>query len=412
VTPNDLEGLLSFYQQGRNGGNFDSGIRTAIQAVLTNPEFVFRFEHAPANLPPGANYRLSDLELASRLSYFLWSSAPDEPLLAVAEQNRLREPGMLEKQVRRMLADPKSESLTRNFASEWLHLRDLKEWNPDLFIFPNFDTTLATSASRETELLFDSIMREDRDIRDLLTANYTFVDERLARHYGIPDVIGSRFRRVTLTDPNRFGILGDASVLMLTSTAIRTSPVKRGVYVMQVLLGTPPPPPPPNVPPLPENSEQRTGHVANALSVRERMQQHRTNEPCKSCHSMMDPIGFSLENFDALGVWRTNDSGFKIDPSGKMFDGSKLEGPIGLRQALLQHSDSYVTNFAENLMAYGLGRIIDYRDEPFVRVVVRDAGNHGHRFTSFVLGIVNSVPFQYRRVEEPAARPTEMAANQ
>jgi hypothetical protein len=413
VTPNDLEGLLNFYQGGRNGdaknpGNFDTGIRTAIQAIITNPEFVFRFEHVPANAAPGSNYRLSDLELATRLSYFLWSSAPDDQLVTVASQGKLKDPAVLEKQVRRMLADPKSEAMTENFAVEWLHLHDLKEWNPDLFVFPNFDKSLTLSATRETELLFDSIMREDRDVRDLLTANYTFVDERLAHHYDIPNVLGNRFRRVTLTDPNRFGILGQASFLMLTSTAIRTSPVKRGVFVMQVLMGTPPPPPPPNVPPLPENAELRTGHVAKPLSVRERMQEHRTNEPCKSCHSMMDPIGFSLENFDPVGVWRTNDSGFKIDPSGRMFDGTKLDGPVSLRQAILNHSDSYLTNFAENMMAYGLGRVIDYHDEPFVRGVVKEAAKNDNRFSSFILGIVKSVPFQMRRVEEAEPRPTDL----
>src|SRR5579875_961940 len=415
VTPDDLEGLLSFYQQGRNGdgknpGNFDTGIRTAIQAMLTSPEFVFRFEKAPANAAPGSNYRISDLELATRLSYFLWSSAPDDQLITVASENRLREPGMLEKQVRRMLADPKSEALTENFAVEWLHLNDLKSWNPDLFLFPNFDKSLANSARRETELLFDSVMREDRDIRDILTANYTFVDERLARHYGIPNVLGNRFRRVALTDPNRYGILGDASVLMLTSVANRTSPVKRGVYVMEVLIGTPPPPPPPNVPPLKENSELRTGHVAKPLSVRERMQEHRTNEPCRSCHAMMDPIGFALENFDPVGVWRTNDSGFKIDPTGQMYDGTKLSGPVSLREAILKHSDSYVTNFTEQLMAYALGRIIDYRDEPFVRQVVKEADKDDYRFSSVVLGIVKSIPFEMRRMEEAEPRPVDVTA--
>ncbi|HUA84158.1 MAG TPA: DUF1592 domain-containing protein [Bryobacteraceae bacterium] len=410
VTPNDMEGLLSFYQQGRNGdaknpGNFETGIRTAIQAILTNPEFVFRFEKVPANAVPGTNFRISDLELATRLSYFLWSTAPDDQLLTVASEGKLRQPGMLEKQVRRMLADPKSEALTDNFAVEWLHLNDLKSWNPDLFLYPDFDKSLSDSARRETELLFDSVMREDRDIRDIVNANYTFVDERLARHYGIPDVLGNRFRRVALTDPNRFGILGDSSVLMLTSVANRTSPVKRGVYVMEVLIGTPPPPPPPNVPAL--DTEERTGHVAKPLSVRERMQQHRTNEPCHSCHQMMDPIGFSLENFDAVGVWRSEDSGFKIDPTGKMYDGSQLNGPVSLREAILKHTDAYVTNFTEKLMAYGLGRIVDYHDEPFVRAVVKDAAKDDYRFSSIVLGIVRSIPFEMRRVEQPVPpRPT------
>ena len=253
---------------------------------------------------------------------------------------------------------------------------------------------------RETELLFDSIMREDRSILDLLTANYTFVDERLAKHYGIPNVLGNRFRRVPLTDPNRFGLLGQGSVLTLTSTAIRTSPVQRGKYVMEVLLGTPPPPPPPNVPALPENAELRTGHVAKPLSVRERMEEHRTNPTCASCHKLMDPIGFALENFDAVGVWRTNDSGFTIDPTGQMFDGAKLDGPASLRQALLNHSESYIGTFTENLLAYGVGRVLEYWDMPVVRTIEHEAARNDNQFSSFVMGIVKSPAFQMRRAEE------------
>jgi Protein of unknown function (DUF1592)/Protein of unknown function (DUF1588)/Protein of unknown function (DUF1587)/Protein of unknown function (DUF1585)/Protein of unknown function (DUF1595) len=409
TTGNDVEELLSFYQAGRNEGDFESGIRTAIQAMISNPEFVFRFERVPANVLPGRNFRISDLELASRLSFFLWSRSPDDQLLAVASQGKLRDPLVLEKQVKRMLADPRSEALTTNFAGEWLHLQNLKGANPDLLLFPDFDATLTNSMRRETEMLFDSIVREDRNVADLLTANYTFVDERLAKHYGIPNVLGNRFRRVTLTDPNRFGLLGQGSILTLTSYAIRTSPVQRGKYVMEVLLGTPPPPPPPNVPALPENSDSRTGHAAKLLSVRERMQEHRANAVCAACHKMMDPIGFSLENFDAVGVWRTNDSGFRIDPSGEMFDGAKLNGPVDLRNALLSHSDAFVGTFTENLLAYALGRVLESPDMPAARAIDRAAAGNNNRFSSFILSIIKSPPFQMRKAEETAPATTNLA---
>jgi Protein of unknown function (DUF1592)/Protein of unknown function (DUF1588)/Protein of unknown function (DUF1587)/Protein of unknown function (DUF1595)/Protein of unknown function (DUF1585) len=400
VTDSDMEGLLGFYQRGRNSGNFETGIRTGIQAILSSPEFVIRFERTPASVLPGHNYRISDLELASRLAFFLWSSAPDEELLNAATAEKLKDPAVLEKQVRRMLSDPRSEAMTANFASEWLRLQNLKGISPDLFEYPDFDQTLATSMRRETELLFDNVMRQDRNVTELLSANYTFVDERLAKHYGIPNVMGSRFRRVSLEDPNRFGLLGHASILTLTSTAIRTSPVQRGKYVMEVLLGTPPPPAPPNVPALPENAESRTGHAAKLLSVRERMEEHRANPTCAGCHKMMDPIGFALENYDVVGVWRTNDSGFRIDPKGQMFDGAKLDGPASLRQALLNHSDVFLSTFTENLLAYGMGRVLDPHDMTAVRAVMRDAGKNDKRFSSYVLGVVKSAPFQMRRAEE------------
>jgi len=400
VNENDLEGLLGFYQQGRNTeGDFESGIRTAIQAMIASPAFVFRFEQAPSNVAPGSNYRISDLELASRLSYFLWSSAPDDQLITLASQNKLHDASVLEKQVKRMLVDPKSAALTNTFAYQWLHLQNLKEWSPDLFLFPDFDRTLSQSAVKETELLFDSVMREDRPLTDLLTANYTFVNERLAKHYGIPNITGERFRRVALTDPNRFGLLGQTSILMLTSYANRTSPTVRGKYVMEVILGTPPPNPPPNVPAFKE-----VGLNDKPQSVRERIEEHRKNEPCRSCHQMMDPIGLALENFDAEGLWRVNDGGFKIDATGKMFDGAKLDGPVSLRQAILSHSDAFVGGFTESLMAYGLGRVIDTHDMPFVRGVEKEAAKTDNRFSSFILGIVKSPPFQMRRAEdaEPA----------
>jgi hypothetical protein len=400
VSGADLEDLLSFYQSGRNQGDFESGIRTAIQAMIASPEFVFRLERASTSpstrAAAGTNYRITDLELASRLSYFLWSTAPDEQLISVASQGKLKDPAVLEKQVRRMLADPRAEVLATNFAYQWLHLQNLRDANPDLFLHPDFDKTLSQAMTRETELLFDSLRTDDRNVLDLLTANYTFVNERLAKHYGIPNVLGNRFRRVALTDPNRFGLLGQASVLMLTSTATRTSPVQRGKYVMEVLLGTPPPPPPPNVPSLKESTDD----LKVQRSVREQMQEHRANPACAGCHALMDPIGFSLENYDAVGVWRTNDGAFRVDPSGKMFDGTALSGPASLRQAILNHSDVYVGAFTRNLLAYGLGRVIDYRDLPVVRQIQRQAAKNDNRFSTFVLGVVNSVPFQFRRVED------------
>jgi hypothetical protein len=309
---------------------------------------------------------------------------------------------MLEKQVRRMLSDPRAATLSTNFAYQWLHLQNLKGFSPDLMLYPDFNKQLSDSMTRETELLFDSLRTEDRNIVDLLTSNYTFVNERLAKHYGIPNVLGNRFRRVAITDPNRFGILGQGSILMLTSTATRTSPVQRGKYVMEVLLGTPPPPPPPNVPALKD-----VGDNTKKLSVRQLMEQHRQNEPCHSCHQLMDPIGFSLENFDAVGSWRIKDGEFPVNAAGKMFDGSTLDGPVSLREALLKHSDVFVGTFTENLLAYGLGRVLDYRDMPFVRQIERTAANHGDRFSSFILGVVKSVPFQMRRAEGAPVSPTD-----
>ncbi len=402
----DLEGLLSFYQAGRNNGNFESGIRTALQAILASPQFVFRFERVPDNAAPGKNYRISDLELASRLSYFLWSAAPDDQLIALANLGKLKDTVTLEKQVRRMLADPRSQALATNFAGQWLHLQNLREANPDLFLYPDFDRSLSESMRRETELLFDSVMREDRSVLDLLTANYTFLNERLAKHYGIPNILGNRYRRVTLTDPNRFGLLGQGSILMLTSTATRTSPVQRGKWVMEVLLGTPPPAPPPNVPALKE-----TADIGKPVPVRERLEEHRKNPACAACHQLMDPIGFALENFDAIGAWRINDSGFRVDASGKMFDGAKLDGPVSLRQAILNRSDAFIGTFTENLLSYGLGRVIDYHDMPFVRGIQHEVARTNNRFSSFILNVVKSPSFQMRRVEEIEQVPTEAAGN-
>jgi hypothetical protein len=405
VTDSDMEDLLSIYQAGRNRGGFEAGIRMGLQLILANPQFVFRFERTPAGVAPGANYRIGDLELASRLSYFLWSSAPDEQLLGLAARRKLSVPAVLEQQVRRMLADPRSEALATNFAGQWLYLRNLKDAQPDIFTYPNFDDNLLQSMRRETELFFDSIVREDRDVMDLLTADYTFVDERLARHYGIPNIEGNRFRRVTVTEDYRRGLLGQGSILTVTSFATRTSPVLRGKWVLDNLLGAPPPRPPANVPPLKENAEG-----AQPLPVRERLEAHRANAACAACHRMMDPIGFSLENFDAVGAWRIHDTGFPIDPTGQLVDGTKLDGPVSLRRALTGHSDAFIRTFTEKLLTYSLGRGIEYYDMPAVRAIDREAAGRNNRFSAFVLGIVKSVPFQTRRAEESQPPAANMVA--
>jgi hypothetical protein len=406
VSDSDVDRLLGGYQFGRNEGDFETGIRMAIQSIIADPQFVFRFERTPAGVAPNTNYRISDLDLASRLSFFLWSSPPDDELITLASQNRLHETDVLEKQVRRMLASSRSDALTYNFAAQWLHLQNLKEVDPDGVLFPEFTRNLALSMLHETEMLFGSVMRENRPVLDLLTADYTYVDEVLAKHYRIPNIMGANFQKVTLTDPNRFGILGQGSVLTLTSQANRTSPVQRGKYVMEVLLGTPPPVPPPNVPPLKENMNNE-----KQFTVRERMEQHRANEPCASCHKLMDPIGLAMENYDAVGLWREKDSGAAVDATGVMYDGTKLTGPVALRNAIMSHSEAYLSNFAENMLAYGVGRVLDYKDMPAVRVIERSAAVNNNRFSAFVLGVVKSPQFQMRRAEEPLSS-TSAANNQ
>jgi cytochrome c551/c552 len=399
ATTEDLESLLEMYKVGRADGQFEDGIRTALQAILAKPEFVFRFERVPDGVRPGQSYRVSDLELASRLSYFLWSTAPDDQLIEIASLGKLHDPVVLEKQVKRMLTDPRSETISTNFAAQWLRLTGLTDIHPEPTIFPDFTRNLAESMRRETEMLFESIVREDLNILDLITADYTYVDGILARHYGIPNISGSQFRRVKLSDPNRFGLLGKGAILTLTSLANRTSPVARGKYVMEVLIGSPPPPPPPVVPPLKE-----TVNNEKVLTVRERMEEHRKNQPCAGCHKMMDPIGLTLENFDAIGRWRVNDGGTRIDASSDMYEGSKLNGPASLRQVLLNHSDAFISNFTENLLEYAVGRIIDYRDMPTVRSIARQASKADNRFSSFVLGIVESAPFQMRTLDPATER--------
>jgi hypothetical protein len=403
VVDTDLETLLSFYQRRRNdGGNFDAGIESALQFILASPEFLFRFEEDPGNLPANAMYRVNDLALASRLSFFLWSSIPDEQLLTLAAQKKLHEPAVLEQQVRRMLADPKSDALIANFAEQWLFLRNLKSAAPNLDAYPDFDDNLRQAMKQETELFFGSVLREDRSVVDLLTADYTFVNERLARHYGIPGIYGSQFRRVHVDDEARRGLLGQASILTVTSYPARTSPVQRGKWILTNLLGVPPQPPPPNVPALAENADE-------PHSLRERMELHRANAVCAGCHKVMDPIGFSLENFDAIGRWRTNDDGAAIDPAGTLFEGTRVDGPVALRKMLVARPETFVGVMTEKLLTYALGRGLDYQDMPAVRKIVHDAAANGFRFSSIVGGVVNSPPFQMRTKRTPAAEGTAVA---
>jgi hypothetical protein len=391
VTDADLQTLLDFYRTARREGTFDSGIQAALQLILASPRFVFRVERDPAAVPAGGVHRISNLELASRLSFFLWSSIPDDELLEAAGQGKLEDEGVLGQQVRRMLADPKADALVSNFAGQWLQLRNLKSFLPNSDEFPDFDDNLRQAFQRETELFFESIIREDRSVVDLMTADYTFVNERLARHYGIPGIYGSQFRRITLTDDARKGLLGKGSVLAVTSHATRTSPVVRGKWILENILGTPPAPPPPNVPALKENEPGRA-----PKTVREQMAEHRANPVCASCHKVMDPLGFALENFDAVGAWRAREAGGSIDASGELADGSKVDGVVTLRQALMRHPDVFVRTMTEKMLTYALGRGLDYHDMPAVRSIVREAARNNYRFSSLVLGIVGSTPFQMR----------------
>src|ERR1700733_13817797 len=390
VTDNDMETLLSFYQQGRNNKTFDQGIESAMRRIISGPEFLFRTETDPAGVSPNTPYRISDFELASRLSFFLWSTIPDDQLFAVASQGKLHERAVLEQQVRRMLNDPKADALISNFASEWLQLRNLRGLIPDPNVFPDFDDNLRQAFVKETELLFGSILREDRNVTDLLTADYTFLNERLARHYGISSIYGDRFRRVPVTEDARRGLLGQGSILSLTSVATRTSPVLRGKWVLGNLLGIPPSPPPPDVPALKENA----GGLP--LSMRERMAQHRASPVCAGCNRVMDPIGFSLENFDAVGQWRVKGGQASIDAKDTVYDGTKIDGAVGLRSFLLSRQSVFIQTMTEKLLGYGLGRAPGYYDMPAVRAILRDASREDNRFSSIVMGIINSTPFQMR----------------
>jgi hypothetical protein len=406
VTDADVERTLKFYRQGRADGDFEAGIEMAVSAILVNPQFLFRVEQDPPGIGANTAYRVSDLDLAARLSFFLWSSIPDDELLDLAERNKLREPDVFEKQVRRLLADERARNLATNFAAQWLHLRNLEAITPDLRLFPDFDDNLRQAFRQETELLFESVVREDRSVLDLLKADYTFLNERLAKHYGVPHVHGSRFRRVALAPSpqplspegrganagnERGGLLRQGSILTVTSYATRTSPVLRGKWILENFLGTPPPPPPGNVGSLEDNV------VVASLPIRERLAQHRTDAACASCHRLIDPVGFSLEQFDAVGRWRTLEEGRPVDAAGGLPDGSEFEGVAGLEDALLRRPELFVRTLTEKLFIFALGRAPDYYDAAAIRKIVRDARADNYRFSTLIAGLAKSTPFQMRK---------------
>jgi hypothetical protein len=396
VTSGDMEPILALYDAGRKKGNFDEGIEQGLRLILASPKFLFRTESAPTSgvpATPGVG-KVSDIELASRLSFFLWSSIPDEELLNVAAKGSLSQPAVLERQVKRMLADPRSRALVDNFASQWLMLRNLKGHIPTPGDFPNFDNELRQAFRQETELFFESVMREDRSLIDLINADYTFVNERLARHYGIPNVHGSYFRKVVLKNDERRGLLGQGSILTVTSYPNRTSPVLRGKYILENILGTPPPAPPPNVPDLKENQPGE-----EAKSLRARLEMHRATPACATCHRVMDPLGLALENFDGVGEWRVKEPGGNIDPAGQLADGSRVDGPVALRKAVLKRPELFVRTVTQKLMTYGLGRGMEYTDMPVIRGIASSSAGQNYRFSSVVLGIVKSVPFQMKTAQ-------------
>jgi hypothetical protein len=397
VTEQDLAAPLAFFKNVRATGDFDAAIQGALPTILASPKFLYRAERSPANAAPGSVHRVSDLDLASRLSFFLIGRSPDDELIRVAEQGTLANPQQLDAQVKRLLGDPRSKSLVTNFAFQWLKMRGLDDVDPDAVLFPNFDDSLRDAFRREIELFVGSIFSDDRSVLDLLTADHTFVNERLARHYGIPDIRGERFRRVTLTDPNRWGLLGKGGVLMTTSYANRTAPVIRGAWILENILGTPPAAPPPDVEGFKENKDGE-----KAKSVREIMEQHRSKSTCNACHGIMDPLGFALENFDAIGEWRAQDrwAGTPIDASGQLIDGTKIAGPVDLRNALMRRPAQFAQTVTEKLMTYALGRSVESYDMPAVRAIVRDAARDNYRFSSIVKGIVRSAPFQMRKTAE------------
>jgi hypothetical protein len=396
LTDADLRPLLTFYRSGREERDFDFGIEKALRALLVSPDFLFRIEQDPAGSAPGSVYRISDLELASRLSFFLWSTVPDDQLLDLAEKGKLKDPAVLDQQVRRLLDDPRAESLVTNFAGQWLYIRNLAQQKPDPDVFPEFDESLRQSFQRETELFFQNIVREDRSVMELLDANYTFLNQRLAEHYGIPNIYGAQFRKVTLTDPNRGGLLGQGSMLTVTSYPNRTSVVQRGKWILDNLLGSPPPPPPP-VPDLKPHAPD-----GRLLTMREAMEQHRSNAICQSCHARMDPIGFALENYDGVGKWRDKDAGNPIDVSGKLPGGVVFEGAPGLKKILVSnYRDQFEDTVTEKFLTYALGRGLEYYDRPAVRAIMRQAARDNFRISALISAIVKSTPFQMRRTAEP-----------
>ena len=396
VTDQDLSPLLEFYGRGRRDGGFERGIELALRAILVSPKFIFRVELEPPGVAPGTPFRIDDVDLASKLSFFLWSSIPDDELLAAAARGDLRRSDVLEAQIKRMLADARAGALVGNFAAQWLHVRNLRSATPDKDEFPDFDDNLRQAFEREMELFVGSIIAEDRSVLDLLTADHTFINERLARHYGIPNVYGPHFRRVTVTNEARRGLLGKGGVLLVSSHADRTSPVVRGKWILDNLVGMPPPPPPAEVPPFPEEAPG-----GGPQTVRARMEHHRASPACAGCHSLMDPIGLALENFDAVGAWRTHEAGTPIDASGRLWDGTRIDGAVSLREALLARPEVLVGTFTEKLLTYALGRSLRHEDMPAVRTIVRTSRRDGYRFSSLVKGIVSSVPFQMRVAGEP-----------
>ena len=394
ITGADLKSPMQLYSSARAEETSTSAIEMALSAVLVNPQFLFRIEPDPPGVAPGSAYPVPDIQLASRLSFFLWSSIPDDELLELAERGELSKPDVLERQTLRMLADPRSHSLVSNFAAQWLHLRNLDSITPDLRLFPDFDDNLRQAFRQETELLFESVLREDRSVLDLLKSDHTFLNERLAKHYGIPHIYGTRFRRVELGDESvRGGLLRQGSVLTVTSYANRTSPVIRGKWILENILGSPPPPPPATVPALKDNT------VSSSLSVRERLAEHRANVACAGCHKLMDPVGFSLENFDAVGRWRSVEEGRPVDSTGGLPDGSRFEGVTGLERALLKRPELFVGTLTEKLLTLALGRGVETFDAPAVRKIIRDARSRDYRFSSLIVGIATSVPFKMRKSE-------------
>ena len=399
LTTADRAKILAFYDRAAAAGGFEEGVRTALQAILASPYFVFRFESAPTGVAAGQDYRITDLELASRLSFFLWGTLPDSQLLALGEQKKLSDKKILEKEVRRMLADPRAEALSTRFASQWLRLQDIEKVHPDAFLFPDFNLQLSNAMARETQLFFNHIVQNDRSILDIFTADYTFVNEQLARHYGIPNVAGPEFRKVQYPDEMRRGVLGHGSMLVQTSLGNRTSPVLRGKWVMEVLIGMPPPPPPPDVPDLEQTKEAENG---KPLTTRQRTEIHRQNPVCNACHQYMDPMGLALDNFDVTAKWRYRENSVELDTRGKLYDGTDIATPTQLTQALIKRPIPLVRSFTENLLAYAVGRRVEDFDQPAIRVISRDAEAKGYRLSSFVLGVVNSGAFQYKRAEAVA----------
>jgi hypothetical protein len=399
LTPGEIDRLMPFYEKGAARSGFEGGIRSALEAVLSSPYFIFRLEKEPETARPGGTYRVADVDLASRLSFFLWGTSPDRELMTLAAQNKLSAPAALEKQTRRMLADPRADALGSRFAAQWLRLQDVDKVHPDPNFYPDYDDNIAADMRRETEMFFNSLVREDRSLLELFRADYTFVNERLARHYGIANISGSEFRRVEYPDDTRRGLLGQGSVLVQTSLANRTSPVLRGKWVMEVLMGTPPPPPPPDVPTLEQTAEAKDGKM---LTTRERMEMHRASPTCNACHRFMDPIGLALDNFDVTARWRTRENGTPLDTKGDFYDGTPVTSPAELTRALMKRPVPLVRTFTENLMAYGLGRRTEYFDQPTIRAIAKSAEANDYRMSSFILGVIRSDAFQMKRAEPVA----------